>query len=173
MSRCSEESQHDRPYKKKKKKKFKKKKEKWHMPHHRRWFDSVICSLSPPTFTRCRTTSRMRVLQIAHSVPKFDLKHFERVNIFFFLPSTLRWHCTRSVSTYSFSAASFLSDGEHHVTCLAKKEGVLGNLIATLMASRDKRLSFCHCLYSERVCLSQFITLQIKAGLQVSVMWDE
>lgn len=68
-----------------------------HMPQHRRRFDSVICSLSPPTFTRCRTTSRMRVLQIVHSVPKFDSKHFERVNIFF-----SPFHTTLALYTLSF-----------------------------------------------------------------------
>lgn len=63
-------SQHDH-----KKKRERKKKKMAQERHHRRRFDSVARSLSPPTFTRCQTTSRTWVLLNVHSVLTFHLKH--------------------------------------------------------------------------------------------------
>lgn len=57
-------------------KKKKKQKKKAHELHHRRRCDSVVYCLSPPTFARCKTTSRLCTLSERTHCPLLKVETF-------------------------------------------------------------------------------------------------
>lgn len=104
-------------------KKKRKKKKKAQEPHHRRRFDSVVSSLSPPTFPHCETTSRLWALLNVHSVLTLNSNHF-LVKEWNEWKINANYSHADSVTTYYCRAASSLSPTKHHVTCLTVKGGL-------------------------------------------------